>query len=172
MNLDVLQDYIKDKKILLIGNGEHEEKDLDDYNIVIRMNGGIQKAPADIWVNGLIQYHSRRWDWKKLDFKYMLRLNAEKKGNKLLRGLPKQYDDSTYFWNAKDYLEYSRKVGCTQPFTGTTALHWLTYYTKPSSITVLGMDFFRTHSYAPIHKPEMDRQYVQALIKQYPVELK
>jgi hypothetical protein len=167
MELSTIQNYIKDKKILLVGNGEHKEENLSAYNIVIRMNYGIQNKPADIWVNHLIQYNQKIWGWDRVDFKYMLRLNAENKGNRLLRGCPKQYDDSTYFWNAKDYLTYSKKVGCTQPFTGTTTLHWLTQYTKPKSISVIGMDFFKTHSYSPIHKPERDREYVELLSKKY-----
>ena len=165
MDIKIIQDFIKDKKVLLIGNGSCDDSISADYNIVIRMNAGITRGRADIWVNGLIQYHSRGWSWDKLDFKYMLRLNAENKGSRLRRGYPERYKDITYFWEPEEYLKYSKKVGYTQPFTGTTALHWLSEYTQPSSITIIGMDFFKNGCPVPSHKPDMDRAYVESLIR-------
>ena len=165
MDIKIIQDLVKNKKILLIGNGQCDDSTFKDYNIVIRMNNGIIKGYADIWVNNLIQFNKRTFDWNKIKFKYMLRLNAEKNGEKLLRGYPERYRATTYFWNPQDYLKFSKEVGYTQPFTGTTALHWLNTNTEPESITIIGMDFFKNGKYSPAHNPDLDRQYVDNIIK-------
>ena len=167
--LQTIQDFVKDKKVLLIGNGEHKNITLSDYDVVVRMNYGIQKGFADIWVNNLIQYQKGRWDWNKVEFTYMLRLNAENKGVKLLRGYPERYRDCTYFWNPGEYLEFSKDVGYTQPFTGTTTLHWICHNTAPKSITVIGMDFFKNGKHATTHQPDRDREYVARLFKEFNV---
>ena len=166
---EVIADLLQDKKVLLIGNGDHKEDNLNDYNIVIRCNNGIQKGYADLWVNGLIQFHRREFNWNNVHCKYILRLNAENNGVKLLRGLPSEYEPITYFWTPKEYRNFSNSVGCMQPFTGTTALHWISHYSKPESITVIGMDFFEKRIPASIHKPEMDRAYVSRLIEKFPI---
>ena len=165
--LETIQDYLKDKTVLLVGNGDHTET--EDYNIVIRINRGILDKPADIWVNNLLQQGAQ---WKELDFKYMLRLNSEKGGSRLLTGFPTMYKDRTYFWSPEGFLDLAKSVGYAQPFTGTTTLHWLTQYTEPKSITVIGMNFFEDGNYTPIHKPTLDREYVLKLAEKYPIILK
>lgn len=173
MGIDELEikEFVHDKDILFLGNGEHSEEGLDRYNIVIRCNYGILGKYADIWVNNLIQFHNRNWTWDKVDFKYMLRLNAEDHEVKLMRGYPCRYEDKTYFWNGVEYAAMARSVGCMQPFTGTSALHWLCTHTEPKSINVRGMDFFKNKVPAGIHKPHLDRAYVHKLAEAYPIIL-
>ena len=173
MGIDELEirDYIYNKDVLLIGNGEHSEEGLDRYNIVIRLNHGIIGKPADIWVNNLLNYHHKKWDWNKVDFKYMLRLNAEMKGIRLMRGYPQRYADKTYFWNGYEYQAMAYEVGCMQPFSGTTTVHWLVNHTEPKSITIKGMDFFKNKLPAAIHKPEKDKAYIEQLAEKHPIIL-
>jgi hypothetical protein len=160
--LKAIQDYLKDKSVILIARGQ---PDTSKYDVVIRMNLGITDGKADVWVNHLVPKNYVGWEYNKNDFKYVLRLNAERGDSTLIKGFPEALNYKTYFWNKKDHDRLAlRNTTYLRPFTGTTTISWLLEYTKPKKLDVFGMTFYKNlPPGSPVHLPHLDRGYVERM---------
>ena len=168
--LSYIQKLCKDSDLLVIGNAQMADINPSDY-ICVRMNYGIRGGNTDIWVNNLYQAEGVH---KKLSAnqKVIMRLNGEKNGQRIRANYPKELHKQTYFWNVDEWLDATKEIGADRPLTGTLTLYWFLQYTEPNSITVTGMDFFKTKSlYAktPLtkcHDVDKDKKWVLNKVSQ------
>jgi hypothetical protein len=134
--------YLNNKNVLLIGNGEKLANiDYSKYDLIVRMNLGIQDIPCDLWINNLVnEGHNRLKEIPTIQ--NIVRLNFDKDGSRVNR-MPDVLKSRTWFWNAEEYNLMTKLYNYNEPTTGFISIYWITNYCK-CKLTITGFDFFKT----------------------------
>lgn len=147
--------FVDCKDITLVGNGTPRG---EPKGVVVRMNQGISDGHTDVWINNLIRRQP-----VAAKCQYIMRMNAEKGGDRLHEEYPEEWGDRTYFWNSEEYDRAAHIVGYCHPMTGTMALWWFIHKTK-AKIHLSGYDFFHGRQVAKVHEPEKDEAFVRKMV--------
>lgn len=164
--------FVKDKRILLIGNAPIDYTvPLDKYSCVIRMNKGgeeeiLQGNRCDIWVNNLGYYYNstnKVWDCGTP----IMRMNYEHNGVRANR-YPKEFLPVTWFWNVTEFNSMCEALGLPRPSTGLMSLYYFMHYST-ADITIAGYDSYKTHNKynpentgAPVHDWEKEAELINS----------
>ncbi len=169
IQLNEIQKYCNGKNILLIGNGPINE--LPKTDIIVRINYGMMGGDTDIWINNLSQSEQKVTSLST-NQKYILRLNAERDGERLNRAFPENLKKQTYFWNSNEFNLMTKELDYERPLAGTISIYWLLNYTQPKSLTITGFNHFETKNvYAKTglvkpHEIEKDKKYINSMVQQ------
>jgi hypothetical protein len=170
VGLQDIQNFVNGKDVLLVGNAELPEIDLDKY-LIVRMNYGMKGGEADIWLNNICQ-NPKVHQGLNRNQKYILRLNGERNGQRFLLNYPEELKSRTYFWNKEEWAKMVSDLSIDRPLTGTIGIYWFLKYTKLKSLTITGFDFFETKNvYAgtdatKVHNVEKDKEWTRKQINQ------
>lgn len=167
ISIETIQEFVKNKSIIVICHGSRDESIINDYDVVIRISSDVKEA--DIWVNPFLKHHYKVFNvGVETDrFKYILRLNAERGGSSLRASYPEEFKEHTYFWNKEDHDNVAQWIGYLRPTTGVNTIAWLVKYTKPKEIAVVGMDFYKGSKEVGCHRPLIEKAFMEKLTQEY-----
>ena len=154
VTLERFKDYCKDKKIILVGNARDiikapYGKQIDSYDIVIRMNHGhpIKKYAANmgskynIWSHGFLSHKKQITEYNKI--KKRIDFHIETNESKLCRRI---FDKKAFLILKKWYkTEYEKSFKGKKMSTGlNTATFFMKWIGTMSEISIVGFDFLKT----------------------------
>ena len=167
ISLNTIQEYVEDKTIVVICHGERDESIVNDYDIVVRI--GTDTKPCDIYVNPFQRWHYGNFKLDKNNFKYCLRLNAEKGDASLKKNYPREFDSCTYFWNKEEHDKLAKEwLKCLRPTTGCSTVMWFTKHTNPKKLDIIGMTFYGGKEKEGPHRPLLEKELIKRLVEKRP----
>ena len=178
-DLTEIQNYLKDKQICLLGNARsilNAPKDIDKYEIIIRMNRGIPNDKEKyIGTRTDVLCTSTRndtYELRKFNAKYVIWMT---KCQKLLgSGIYNYIQNPPSDWQTLKDKYPTDKL----PSTGCIVINFLLRHIQFKTLTIYGFDFFKTgtHYHNMInqtwHPGEFERQLIMTMLSNRPnVEL-
>lgn len=163
--LQAIREEVDGTRLLVIGNGElPHEPDVAKYDHICRINRGILTARATLWANGL----ATSCVPPDGHYRWMLRLNAERNGDRLLAGFRGHVPANTFLWTSREYELATQRMGIPRPMTGTLAVYWLLWNTT-ARLTVIGCPCYLKGG-VPFgcHNPRLDALWLWRVARDYP----
>lgn len=125
MDLKEIQEYLDNKTLLVIGNGESSR--LTDTDIIVRINKGVIEG-CDVWIDG-ISY---------LNYPDMPSYSPPP----CIICLGKRALRAEHGWrqHPKDFQKMCKSLGLYRPSTGLMALWWLKEYINYKELVITGFN--------------------------------
>jgi len=148
MELKEIQEFVKGRGILLVGNSESlilkdNSKFIDSYDVVVRMNHAVPQAnigfKTDIWLCSFINKDMQMVQFPKFNCKYNIKLNDDGNLNENLK-------NHFYIWPDKERDKIREDIGFHTPSTGVMAIYFFLNYCQ-CFVDAIGYDGFRTGTF-------------------------
>lgn len=164
-------EFINDRDILIVASAvDLTNHKIDFDGVVVRLNTSRRWGECDIWfLNTGTDERELRKSQNGMYEKYIIRGTGTNKGFNLYK-IPEDWFSHTHFWEVEAWEAMVEEINIPRPTTGTIAAYWFHKYTK-SNLFLLNYDFYENFKYnvvrkiqmAPVHKPELDKKYLQSL---------
>jgi len=167
-----IQEHIDDRDILIVGAAvDLSNQPISFDGVIVRLNTSRRWGDCDIWfLNTSTDYFEYQASQNGMDERFIIRGNGDRDGVNMKRNYPSEWESHTFFWDPAEWKTMTERMNIPRPLTGTIATYWFHEYTN-SQITLLNFDFFdrykinpvRKTRVAPVHSPELDKQYIDSL---------
>ena len=181
-----IQEYLKDKSIVLLGNANsifNNKKDIDSFEIVCRCNWSYPDLYEPTFnIDDYKDYIGTRTDVLFTSGKAMAteKLLTIIKPKVIVRTRGSMTNMTTYmlknsmYWGERIWSPWCIEIDFS-PTTGCLALHFLMEEIKFKSLTLYGFDFFATYDHTEPsrtiithgHNPEKEKQYITETVEKY-----
>ena len=179
---------VKDKQVLLVGNGSSlikrdNSKLIDSYQFVIRFNLGIYKQhphtgkKIDGWIYTMVAAKRCITSYKLAEIKpkYCIRHHTS----------PLILGENNYLIDTEIYRKKFNKMLNIQEgrhaSTGLCTIHYLMEYCNPKSVSIIGFDSFSTknfyekvhrlNSIKTCHNPDTEKEYIRKLSEENRIQI-
>lgn len=172
INVEQIQQFINNRPILIVGAAvDLANQPIEFEGVIVRLNTSRRWGDCDIWfLNTSTDYNEYQASQNGMDERFIIRGNGDREGANMRRNYPPEWEGHTYFWDPEEWKTMTEEIGIERPLTGTIATYWFKKYTE-SELTLLNFDFFQTRKInpvrktqlAPVHTPNLDKQYIESL---------
>lgn len=174
MTLEDIQEYVKDKNVILVGNSENvkhydKSKLIDDHDVVVRMNhaipGGNLGDKTDIWLCSYNKKSDQTLKFSIFNADVNIRLNDDD-------NLHESLIDKFYIWPDAERDKIRKIIKSKYPSTGVMAIYFFTEYCQSKSLTIVYMDGFITKTFynkyaiaEKYHNVMSEREYINNMVE-------
>ncbi len=177
VGIEGLKNSVDGKKVAIVGNasslfGRTLGQEIDDHDIVIRLNRGMVKLPSDQGTRTDIIGTARPLDCHQILDIY--------KARRLMWLFYRWWRIPTWtpeIWNITEIIPLqlwydAYKKLRVRPTSGFVMLNLLLHHSKPAHLTLYGFDFYDTPNFyrlpatiRQVHSPEMEKALIHGILQ-------